>query len=188
MNRASAAVRMVLICAASAAAFFVACSGPSQRAAALAELFAAWPATAHWRVPVGSVHNLHPAAEVIRALSTYPEVGLSARLLAIQAMLFAAVVWALLYGTFRDAIWARRETDVRRVGHGPRLAPVYPEGFGRARASRGVTRRGERYRDGLVLRHARPIRRCRPQQPPGCTPRNASGPRAATRCCSGNLP
>ena len=42
-------------------------------------------------------------------------------------MLFAAVVWALLYGTFREAIWARRETDVRRVGHGPRLAPVYPE-------------------------------------------------------------
>src|SRR5579859_3870651 len=118
---------MVFICAASAAAFFVACSGPSQRAAALAEFFAAWPATAHWRVPVGSIHNLHPAAEVIRALSTYPEAGLSARLLAIQAMLFAAIVWALLYGTFREAIWARREGDVRRVGHGPRLAPVYPE-------------------------------------------------------------
>ena len=118
---------MALICAASAAAFFVACSGPSQRAAALAEFFAAWPTTAHWRVPVGSVHNLHPAAEVLRALSTYPEVGLSARLLAIQAMLFGAVIWALVYGPFRGAIWARREGDVRRVGHGPRLAPVYPE-------------------------------------------------------------
>jgi hypothetical protein len=127
VNRASAAVRMVFICAASAIAFFVACSDPSQRRAALAELFAAWPATAHWGVPVGSVHNLHPAAEVIRALSAYPEVGLSARLLGIQAMLFAAVVWALVYGTFREAIWARREADVRRIGHGPRLAPVYPE-------------------------------------------------------------
>ena len=127
MNRASAAVRMVLIFAASAGAFFVVCSAPLQRAAALAELFAAWPATAHWRVPVGSVHNLHSAAEVIRTLSTYPEVGLSVRLLAIQAMLFAAVVWALVYGTFREAIWARRESDLRRVGHGPRLAPVYPE-------------------------------------------------------------
>jgi type IV secretory pathway TraG/TraD family ATPase VirD4 len=118
---------MVVICAASAAAFFVVCSAPSQRAAALAEFFAAWPATAQWRVPVGSIHNLHPAAEVMRALATYPEVGLSARLLAIQAMLFAAVVWALLYGSFREAIWARRDAGVRRVGHGPRLAPVYPE-------------------------------------------------------------
>jgi DNA polymerase III delta prime subunit len=118
---------MVLVCAASSAAFFVACSDPSQRAVALAEFFAAWPATAHWRVPVGSVHNLYPAAEVIRALSAYPEAGLSAWLLAIQAMIFAAVVWALLYGTFREAIWARREANVRRVGHGPRLAPVYPE-------------------------------------------------------------
>lgn len=118
---------MSLICAASAAGFFIACSGPSQRAAALAEFFAAWPATAHWRVPVGSVHNLHPAAEVIRALSTYPEVRLSVRLLVIQAILFAGVVWALFYGTFREAIWAHRESDLRRVGHGPRLAPVYPE-------------------------------------------------------------
>jgi len=118
---------MALICAASAAAFFAACSGSLQRAAALAGFFAVWPATAHWRVPVGSVHNLHPADEVIRALSTYPDVSLSVRLLAIQAMLFAAVVWALFYGTFREAIWARRESDLRRVGHGPRLAPVYPE-------------------------------------------------------------
>ena len=127
MNRASAAVRISLICAASAAAFFAVCSGPLQRAGALAELFTVWPATAHWRVPVGSVHNLHPADEVIRALSTYPDVGLSARLLVIQAMLFAAVVWALFYGTFREAIWARRESDLRRVGHGPRLGGVYPE-------------------------------------------------------------
>jgi hypothetical protein len=128
MSRASAAARSGLIWVASAVTFFVACSHPWQRADALAELLAAWPVTAHWRVPVGSVHNLHPVAEVIRALSTHPEVGSSVRLLAVQSMLFAALVWALMYGGLREAVWAHQDADVRRIGHGPRLAAVYPEG------------------------------------------------------------
>ncbi len=128
MSRASAAARSGLIWAASAATFFVACSHPWQRADALAELLAAWPVTAHWRVPVSSVHNLHPATEVIRALSIYPEVGSSVRLLAAQSMLFAALVWALMYGGLREVVWAHRDADVHRIGHGPRLAATYPEG------------------------------------------------------------
>ncbi len=128
MNRASGAVRSGLIWAASAVTFFVACSHPWQRADALAELLAAWPATAQWRVPVSSVHNPHPTTEVIRALSTYPEVRSSVRLLAVQSMLFAALVWALMYGGLREVVWAHRDADVRRIGHGPRLAATYPEG------------------------------------------------------------
>jgi hypothetical protein len=127
MSRASASARSGLIWAASAATFFVACSHPWQRADALAELLAAWPVTAHWRVPV-SVHNLLPAADVIRALSAYPQVGSSVRLLAVQSMLFAALVWALMYGGLREAVWAHRDAEVRRIGHGPRLAATYPEG------------------------------------------------------------
>ena len=121
-------MRLALIWGASAVAFFLACSQPWQRVDGLAELFAAWPMTAHWRVPVGSVHNLHPAAEVIRALSAYPDLGPSVRLLALQSLLFAALVCALPYGGAREAIWARRDGNIRRIGHGPRLAPVYPEG------------------------------------------------------------
>jgi hypothetical protein len=127
MSRASAATRSGLIWAASAATFFVACSHPWQRADALAELLAAWPVTAHWRVPVG-VHTLLPATDVIRALSAYPQVGSSVRLLAVQSMLFAALVWALMYGGLREAVWAHRDAEVRRIGHGPRLASTYPEG------------------------------------------------------------
>ncbi len=127
MSQASAAARSGVIWAASAATFFVACSHPWQRADALAELLAAWPVTAHWRVPV-SVHNLLPATDVIRALSAYPQVGFSVRLLAVQSMLFAALVWALIYGGLREAVWAHRDTEVRRIGHGPRLAATYPEG------------------------------------------------------------
>jgi len=127
MSWASASARSGLIWAASASTFFVACSHPWQRADALAELLAASPVTAHWRVPV-SVHNLLPATDVIRALSAYPQVGSSVRLLAVQSMLFAALVWALMYGGLREAVWAHRDAEVRRIGHGPRLAATYPEG------------------------------------------------------------
>jgi hypothetical protein len=127
MSRASAAARSGLIWVASAATFFVACSHPWQRADALAELLAAWPVTSHWRVPV-SVHNLLPATDVIRALSTYPQVGSSVRLLALQSILFAALIWALMYGGLREAVWAHRDAGARRIGHGPRLAAAYPEG------------------------------------------------------------
>ena len=128
MNRASATLRLTLIGAVGVVGFFIVCSAPWQRIDALAELLAASPTTAHWRVPVGSVHNLHPASEVIRALSRTPEIGSSVRLLIVQAMVFAVFLWALLYGVVRDAVWARRHADVRQIAHGPRLAPVYPEG------------------------------------------------------------
>ncbi|MGH7750053.1 MAG: type IV secretion system DNA-binding domain-containing protein, partial [Candidatus Dormibacteria bacterium] len=127
MSRASGFVRLGLIWAATAVAFFVVLSGPWQRAQALAEIFTAWSVSAHWRVPVGSVHNLKPAAQVIGALSSYPEVSLSVRLLAAESVVFAAVAWALLYAGLREAVWAHRDASVRRIGHGPRLAPVYPE-------------------------------------------------------------
>jgi DNA polymerase III delta prime subunit len=127
MNRGIATVRLALIGLASAAAFFGCFSGPWQRADALAELLATSPATAQWLVPVGKLHNLHPAADVIRALSRYPDVALSAKLLAAQSVLFAVLVWALAYGVLRQAIWAHGNGSVRRIGHGPRLAAVYPE-------------------------------------------------------------
>jgi hypothetical protein len=128
VNRASAAVRLGLIWMAAAVMFFFTASQPWQRADALAELLTALPATAHWRVPVGSVHNSHPASEVIWALSKYPDVARSVRPLAVQSTLFGALLWALLYGRIREAIWADRDRNVRLLGHGPRLAPVYPEG------------------------------------------------------------
>jgi DNA polymerase III delta prime subunit len=112
---------------ATATCFFVACSTPWQRIAASAELLTAWPMTAHWRVPVGSTHNLQPAASVIAALSTYPQVGESTKLLALESLLFAAFIWALLYGVLRHALWTPREAGVRRIGHGPRMSPTYPE-------------------------------------------------------------
>ena len=127
MSRASGALRLMLIGLVSAATFFVAFSGAWQRADALAELLARWPVTAQWRVPVGSVHNLYPAWQVAYALSRSPEVRASAKLLGAESVLFAALVWALLYGVIRQAVWARGNRGVRRVGHGPRLAAVYPE-------------------------------------------------------------
>jgi hypothetical protein len=127
MNRGIATIRLALIGVASAATFFAVFSDRWQRADALAELLAASPATAQWRLPVGNVRNLHPAADVIRALSKYPDVGTSARLLAAQSVLFAVLVWALVYGVLRQALWALGDGDVRRIGHGPRLATVYPE-------------------------------------------------------------
>jgi hypothetical protein len=111
----------------SAVAFFVAVSGPWQRAEALAALLVASPATAQWRVPVGSVHNLHPAAEVVRELAAYPEVGASVRLLALESVLFASLVWAVLYGVLRQGLWAHRDVEIHRIGHGPRMAAVGPE-------------------------------------------------------------
>lgn len=128
MNRASAAIRLGLFWAAGAVLFFVAASQPWQRADALAELLVVSPVTAHWRVPVGSVHDLRPATEIIRALSNYPDVAKSVRLLGVQAILFAALLWALMYGGLREAVWSDRDRDVRLIGHGPRLAAVYPEG------------------------------------------------------------
>ena len=130
MSRTSAAIRLGLIGVATAATFFVACSTPWQRIAATAELLTAWPTTAHWRVPVGSIHNLQPAASVIAALSAYPQVGESAKLLALESLLFSAFLWALLYGALRHAVWTPQEADVRRIGHGPRLSPTYPEAPG----------------------------------------------------------
>src|SRR6185437_10328080 len=67
------------------------------------------------------------AIDVIRALSRYPDVAWSVRLLTLQSMLFAGLLWALLYGGLREAVWASRDRDVRLIGHGPRLAAVYPE-------------------------------------------------------------
>jgi len=122
-----AIIRVGLIGLVSAVAFFVAMSGPWQRAQALAELLTVSPAMAQWRVPVGSVRNLHRAAEVLRALSDYPEVRESARLLVVQSALFATLVWALLYGVLRQGLWTHRAVDIRRVGPGPRLAAVGPE-------------------------------------------------------------
>jgi hypothetical protein len=127
VSRASGVVRLALIWMATAVAFFVVFSGPWQRAQALAEIFDAWSVSAHWRVPAGSVHNLRPAAQVIGALSNYPELSLSVRLLACESLVLAAVTWALLYAGLREAVWARRDGSVRRIGHGPRLAPVCPE-------------------------------------------------------------
>ncbi len=127
MSRASAAIRLGLMGVATAATFFVACSTPWQRIAASAELLTAWPTTAHWRVPVGSIQNLQPAANVVAALSAYPQVGESTKLLALESLLFAAFLWALLYGVLRHALWTPQEADVRRIGHGPRLNPTYPE-------------------------------------------------------------
>lgn len=128
MNRASAAIRLSVIGAVGVVGIFIACGTPWQRIDALAELLAASSATAHWRVPVGSVHNLYPAAQVTRLLALTPQIAVSVRLLLAQAVAVVIFLWAILYGAARDAIWSRRDADVRQVAHGPRLAPVYPEG------------------------------------------------------------
>jgi DNA polymerase III delta prime subunit len=128
MNRASAAIRLSLIGAVGVLGVFVACGTPWQRIGALAELLAASPVTAHWGVPIGSVHNLHPAAQVTRLLALTPQIAVSVRLLIAQAVVVVVILWSLLYGVARDAIWSHRDADVRRVAHGPRLAPAYPEG------------------------------------------------------------
>jgi hypothetical protein len=120
-------VRLGLLGFATAAIVFVAAGSPWQRIDALAELLRTSAVTAQWRIPVGNVHNLHPASEVLRALSAYPQLGASVRLLAVQSILVASLVWALLYGIGREALWSHREADVRRIGHGPRLAAVRPE-------------------------------------------------------------
>jgi DNA polymerase III delta prime subunit len=127
MSRAPGVLRLGLIWTACALTFFFICAHPWQRAEAIASVFAALPPTARWRVPVGSVHNLHSAAEVVQALAGYPDMATSVRLLLAQSALFATLVWALLYGGFRELVWAGRDRDLRRIGHGPRLAPVYPE-------------------------------------------------------------
>jgi Type IV secretion-system coupling protein DNA-binding domain len=127
VSRALVVFRLTLIWTTCAVAFFAAGSQPWQRAEAMAELFAVSPVTAHWRLPVGSVHNLHSAADAIQALSAYPDVARSVRLLALQSALFATLVWAVLNGGFREAIWGHRRGDLRRIGQGPHLAPVYPE-------------------------------------------------------------
>jgi DNA polymerase III delta prime subunit len=108
-------------------AFFALGSHPWQRAEAMAELFALSGAPAHWRVPVGSLHDLHPASDVLRALLAYPDVARSVHLLAVQSVLFATLVWAVLNGGFREAIWGRHEGDLRRIGLGPHLARSFPE-------------------------------------------------------------
>jgi len=127
VSLAAGAVRLGLIWAGTAVAFFVVLSDPWQRAQALAEVFTAWPTSAHWRVPVGSFHNLRPATDVIRALSHYPAVRLSVRLLVGESLVLASIAWVLLYAVLREAVWAHRDGSVRRIGSGPRLAPAYPE-------------------------------------------------------------
>ncbi len=128
MNRASATIRLSVIGAVGVVGVFLACGTPWQRIDALAELLAASPVTAHWRVPVGSVHNLYPAAQVTRILALTPQIAMSVRLLIIQAVVVVIFLWAVLYGVVRDAVWSRRVADIRQAARGPRLAPVYPEG------------------------------------------------------------
>jgi len=127
MNRTSATIRLTLFGAVGIVGLFVACGTPWQRIDALAELLAASPATAQWRIPVDGSRNLYAASELVRALAQTPEIGVSSRLLIVQALVVVFVLWAILYGAMRDAVWGHRDAGVRQVGHGPRLASAYPE-------------------------------------------------------------
>jgi len=102
MNRASATIRLSLFGALGVLGLFVACATPWQRIDGLAEVLAASPATAHWRIPVGSSHNLYAASELVQALARAPEISASARLLIVQAVVVVIFLWAILYGVGRS--------------------------------------------------------------------------------------
>lgn len=127
MSQGTGVFRLFFVWAALVLASFYLSSDTTQRVYAAAKILVAWPATEHWRVPVGSFDNRHPPVDILKAIAGYPDIPRSTKLIALQSALFATLAMAALYGVFREFIWGRRESGVRRVGHGPRLISTYPE-------------------------------------------------------------
>lgn len=127
MNRGAGVLKLNLVWAVVAVAIFLASASPTQRAYSMATPLAMSSVTARWGVPVGSWRNRHSAGDIIRLCSRYPEFVRSTHFLAIQSAIFAALILVSFYGSLREFIWARRDRDIRRIGHGPRLALTYPE-------------------------------------------------------------